>query len=255
MNQSSLPDFARPPVIEVALSVQFEDPLDLGGSDIVSLAEAWPELEPELRPVLPEMDLNPSHHEMPNDDADDLRLWLSGESGSRVVQVQHDRLAVNWARSDPSEEYPRFGTLRDSFIDAWHRLDAATGGELLADICQVLYVNHIGAESGWESVEHTSKILCPWSGTMSDEFLPEPEIAANYLHFHMPDPGQWLDIETGPVRVDDEPKLAMYLAARGMTERYDLDSALDLLDLAHEWIVQGFVSITTPEAHKIWGKK
>ncbi|MCY3862490.1 MAG: TIGR04255 family protein [bacterium] len=251
---SELPDFERPPVIEVALSVQFEESLDIQASGEDVLAAAWPDYDLEMRPVLTTMGLEPGAYDRPDDEAGDRRLWLSNPGGSRVIQVQHDRLAVHWTQEDSEEIYPRFASLREFFVEAWHRLNDAVDDQLVPGICQVLYVNHIGAESGWQGPEDTPEILAPWGGIMSDDFLPEPGIAATYLHFHIPDPGEWLDIQAGPVGVDDRSVLAVYLAARGIAASPDLEGVLEFMDLAHEWIVRGFASFTTPSAHKTWGR-
>ena len=95
MALSELPDFERPPVIEVALSVQFEESLDIQASGEDVLAAAWPDYDLEMRPVLTTMGLEPGAFDRSDDEAGDLRLWLSNPGGSRVVQIQHDRLAVH----------------------------------------------------------------------------------------------------------------------------------------------------------------
>ena len=252
---SELPDFKQPPVIEVALSVQFEESLDIQTVGEDALAAAWPGYDLEMRPVLMTMGLEPGAFDRPDDEAGNLRLWLSNPGGSRVVQVQHDRLAVHWTQDESEEAYPRFASLREFFVEAWHKLDDAFSDQLVPGICQVLYVNHIGTESGWQSAEDTPEILAPWGGIMSDDFLPEPEIAATYLHIHIPDPGEWLDIQAGPVHINETSVLAIYLAARGLAASPHLEGALEFMDLAHEWIVRGFASFTTQSAHKIWGRR
>jgi uncharacterized protein (TIGR04255 family) len=200
------------------------------------------------------MGLQPGVFERSGSESENRRLWLENPAGSRVVQIQHDRLAVHWTKGEPDEGYPRFTSLRESLVDAWNRLDSAFDQQLMPDICQVLYVNHIGAESGWKGVGDTQEILASWRGDVSDDFLPKPVIAATYLHFHMPDPGEWLDIETGPIRIGDESVLAVYVGARGRAGSDCLEGVLQFMDLAHEWIVRGFTSLTTSRAHNVWGR-
>ncbi|WP_419911579.1 TIGR04255 family protein [Candidatus Poriferisodalis sp.] len=256
MSDTELPEYDSPPVVEVALTVQFEDSFDMGEATIDALAGAWPEYALERRAVLRTIGLEPSHIDRPEAGAELERLWMSAKGGQQVVQVQHDRLTVNWKRDSLDETYPRFTWLRKFFLDAWHRLSKITAIDLCPDICQVLYVNHIGAESGWHGISDTSEILASWRGHTSDEFLPEPEIAAAYLHYHIPDPGQWLDIDVGPIRPDENADrvLAMYVSSRGWAATADLDGALAVLDVAHEWIVRGFTSATTAKAHQKWGR-
>ncbi len=182
---------------------------------------------------------------------------MSGEGDTRVVQLQPDRLAVNWKKSDPDEVYPRFANLREFFIESWRRLTAIAKERAYCEpqptICQVLYVNHIGAAQGWKRVDDTPQVLAPWSGSMSDDFLPAPDVAATYQHFHLPEPGRWLDIETGPRKTDDDVcVLAVHLTCRGAAPTPDLEGALNVMDLAHDWIVRGFASVTTSDAHAIW---
>ena len=253
-----LPDFARPPVVEVALATQLAEPLGFDAEDVRGLASAWADDLPDvsLRPVLPSLHTDPDDFEEP-DDAARLRLWMASDSDNRVVQLQPDRLTVNWKKGDPGETYPRFANLREFFVESWRRLTALAEQSKFPEpkptICQVMYVNHIGATHGWTNTDDTSTILAPWSGSRSDDFLPAPYIAATYQHFHLPDPGRWLDVEAGPMRTDDEERvLAIYLTCRGDAATPDLDGALGVMDLAHEWIVRGFTSVTTSEAHAIW---
>lgn len=254
----SLPDFDRPPVVEVALAVQLAEPLGFTADDVTELAGAWADELPDasLRPALPPLDSDRSLHEAV-EDAASLRLWLSGDSDNRVVQLQPDRLSVNWRKGEPDERYPRFANLREFFVESWHRLTAVAAERAYCEprptICEVLYVNHIGAAHGWGGADDTSAILAPWSGSMSDDFLPAPHVAATYQHFHLPDPGRWLDIESGPRKTDDgERVLAIYLTCRGTAATPDLDAALSVVDLAHDWIVRGFASVTTSDAHEVW---
>ncbi len=250
---TGLPEYERPPVVEVALTVQLKESVPI---DVDALAAGWPECELSMRPLLPQMGTRPGVFERPDDESEDGRLWLAAPDGNRVTQIQHDRLAVHWTKGQPDENYPRFSSLRAALVDAWEKLDSVLDDTPIPDICQVLYINHVGAESEWEGPEDTRDILTSWRGETSDDFLPAPVVSAAYLHFHMPEPGKWLDVETGPIRDDnDEPVLAIYLGARGQASSEQLEGALEFMDLAHEWIVRGFTSLTTQKAHDIWRRK
>ncbi len=126
---SDLPDFNRPPLIEVALGVQFE-PLPQMRQGHVGLF--WAEIHdqyPNARDLQP---LDPAGEtldgEMPVftfqiSDAPPLhRAWFISEDQTRLVQVQSDRLIHNW-RQVQAEPYPRFETLYDTFAERFQQFE------------------------------------------------------------------------------------------------------------------------------------
>lgn len=251
MSDTGYPTFERPPVVEVGLVAQFAEPLAWGHED--TLAAAWPRFRRETRPVLSRLDLLPYNVGDVAEGAAEQRLWLENATGSRVVQMQPDRLMANWSDDDPDEEYPRYEHIRGFFIDAWERMENVVAAPLQPDICEVFYLNYITPKNGWRGYEDTAAVVAPWGGDMSNNFLGTPQFTATTLHFHLPDPCQWLNIEIGPIEVDDQQLLVIYLGARGLAATPDLQGALAVFDVAHEWIVKGFVSVTTEQAHDEWG--
>lgn len=259
---SSRPDYRHPPVTEVALAVQFAEPLPLGPAGIEPMAEVWADILPvsSKRDALPPMNPYVGTEDGAAASAPTERLWLTDDVGNRVVQFQSDRLTVNWQKGDPSDEYPRFEAIREFFVDAWRRLGARVEADGLAapepDVCDVMYVNRLGAAQGWSGHSDTAALLSPWSGSHSDDFLPEPEMTAIYLHYHLPTFG-WLNVEAWDAVDEDENELlALYLQSRGRLPEEDgnLDGALRFMEVARDWIVRGFTSVTTARGHEIWGR-
>lgn len=243
-----LPHFRRPPVTEVALTVQLEDAIGFRLLDLASIANAWAEDLPDAseRSHLPRF-YGHEDVEMP----DTPRLWLQSDSGDRVIQLQQDRIAVNWAKADTGDEYPRYETIRAFLVDAWRRLEVIVGDLGLAmplpDICRLRYVNELRASQGWMSESDTGNLIAPWKLAMSDDFLPVT--AGLIMHFHLPDNRGMLDIHGWH---SEEDMFALMLESEVWPSTPDLDGVLDSMDLAHEWIVRGFTSATTPEAHSLW---
>ena len=108
--RAPLPDFARPPVIEVALDVQFEPLAKLRTPELarfwMSLRERFPRAEEQV--ALPPMNIEPIEGgpEQPLQLQLQLlraptvdRWWLLNEAASELVQVQQDRFIVNWRRA------------------------------------------------------------------------------------------------------------------------------------------------------------
>ena len=247
---TSLAHFRLPPVTEVSLTVQLDDAIGFRLLDLAPIANAWAEDLPDAseRPHLPRF-YGYEDVEMP----DTPRLWLQNVSGDRVLQLQQDRIAVNWAKAATGDEYPRYTTIRAFLVDAWHRLEAIVDDLGLAMplpvTCRVRYANELGASQGWMSESDTVNLIAPWKLAVSDDFLPVP--GGLIMHFHLPEHRGSLDIHGWHA---DEDLFALVLECDVWPSPPDLDGVLDGMDLAHEWIVRGFTSATTPEAHSLWGR-
>ena len=116
-------------------------------------------------------------------------------------------------------------------------------------------MNPIETGDLWPQAGDLSHLLAPWSGIGSDDFLPTPDEVRVATRYTLPDPGGWLAIETGPGinRFTGDEVLMLQLSARGRPADETFEGALAFLDLGHDWIVNGFKSITTTEAHERWG--
>ncbi len=107
------------------------------------------------------------------------RLWLMNEEGSHLLQLQQDRLVVNRRKLPSDTPCLRYRPIREFLVEAWEGLAGvlASLGHAFPEpsICEVQYVNHLDERSGWGSAGDTSAVIAPWSGSMSDGFLPPPE--------------------------------------------------------------------------------
>ena len=264
-DSGDLPDYDQPPVVEVALAIQFQSAIGYRSLDLAKFAERWSDELPKVleKPLLAPMPVDfdsPGIELKVSEETETPRLWLMDEAESRLVQLQQDRLVVNWRKRPRDAPYPRYVSNRGFLVKAWERL-----AEVLHDlgrtvpeplICEVQYVNHLDEHSGWRSAGDTPAVIAPWDGTMSDGFLPPPRDAGLSMLFELPDERGWLAVDgrSGQLR-SGRKAMTLNLIARGRAASPDLEGALDFMDLAHEWIVRGFTSITTSEAHKRWRRK
>ena len=46
------------------------------------------------------------------------RLWLMNEQGSQLLQLQQDRLVVNWRRLPSDIPYPHYESIREFLVEA-----------------------------------------------------------------------------------------------------------------------------------------
>ena len=124
-----LPEYGLPPVVEVALAIQLEGSIGFRSLDLATIVARWADQLPDVqeRAPLPMMGPGPEDAEVTLEVIDETqtpRLWLQNEAGNRVLQLQQDRVVVNWQKGGTDDPYPRYASIRESLVEAWGRLMA-----------------------------------------------------------------------------------------------------------------------------------
>ncbi len=274
MSDSPGPNFQNPPVAEVALGVYFIAPLGVRAAQMGHLWDRWRDRypktddQPPLPPVVPETFPSPpmAMSIQLTGGFPGLRVRYLSESGDRVVQVQQDRLVLNWRRTPGSEEYPRYRRLRPELETALKEFEIFLHDEglVLPPVSQaeVTYVNPIPMAALGEQRD-LGRLIAPWSGENSDAFLPMPEDARIDLRYPIPHPttGEPVGrlyvqgapaVHQPPGVTEAEQVYMLQLFARGRPLGTDLQGAVAFLDLGHDWVVNGFTSLTTRRMHDEW---
>ncbi len=274
--ETPLPDFSDPPVAEVALSVQFDT---LGALHAPQLGLLWQEFRdrfpvteehPPLEPVTERFGVLPTRKgtvrvEMLKGPPAP-RCWFLNRDGTELIQVQQDRFVRNWRKVGDETTYPRYEKhLRSSFESDLKCFEAFLQREQIGDLkpnqCEVTYVNHIAADRGWKDHGELGAVVTVFERSFSDGFLDVPEDAGLRLRFMMSDQDGkpigrlHIAIDPGYRSRDNQPLLSMNLTARGAPCGDGIDGVMSFLDVGRQWVVRGFASITTPEMHKLWGRK
>jgi uncharacterized protein (TIGR04255 family) len=265
-----LPDFAQPPVVEVALGVQF-DPL--ARLDAPWIARFWLE---EIRDRFPDwteaialppatewFGIPASPHVMFRFGQGPManRAVFQDASKTGLLQLQQDRLVRNWRKVGTGDSYPRYETIRSSFADEISRfrrfLSKYDLGDLVPNQCEVTYVNHIPVTDAKE-LGQVGTLLAPWSGQFSDGWLGAPETVEISSHHRIVVegiPSGRLHIELVPGYRGSEAVFALTLTARGRPAGATDDDVLAFLEIGHEQIVRGFASVTSSAMHAKWGRR
>ncbi|MEX2151715.1 MAG: TIGR04255 family protein [Gemmatimonadaceae bacterium] len=268
-----LPEYEKPPVVEVACSIQFEPINELHAGRLGLL---WGEYEDRYPRVEQQPPLSPIREKFESKTRIGFsfegafpmfpmpRLWFLNTDGTRLIQVQRDHFIVNWRKLDTQAEYPRYQSIRDTLVEEFGRFrDFLKDEELaLTPIVQteLTYVNHIDARQTDASRKPLSQIVRIWTGETPDGKLPQFEEASFNARYLMRDGDQ----PTGRLHINLEPQLyvrdnapvyALTLIARGAPASSELEGALAFLDKGHEAIVEGFTAITTDEMHAVWGRQ
>ncbi len=272
---SKLPSFAAPPVVEVALGVQFEPLERLRSLDMLSLRDSYKGKFPKVQehPPLPSVieDFGPprafrleARLEM-TDLPPVPRYWFLTETESELIQIQQDRFVHNWRKIGTGDDYPRYeriaATFQDEFLQFHEFVDRGEFGPLVPSQCEVTYINHIESGVGWDRLGELGEILTVWRSQYSDPFLSEAEnVVLSWSHVIPSEsgaPAGRLRIMAEPAQriSDGQPAYRLTLTARGHPFGNDMTGIRSFLDLGREWVVRGFASITTPKMHQIWERQ
>lgn len=269
-----LPEFENPPVVEVALSVQFEA---LAGLRTPQLGLLWQEFRnrfpiteehPPLDAVLERFGIPPT----PNIARFQMltsppvpRCWFLNREGTELVQVQQDRFVHNWRKVGDTDTYPRYDHVKSTFENELRCFDKFLAhhqiGELNPNQCEITYVNHITSGEGSKHHGQLGDVFTFFAPRYTDEFRPIPEDGRFSLRYVIPygpgEPAGRLHVAVEPAyrSADDVPMFALTLTARGRPLADGVPGVLGFLDVGREWIVRTFASITTPQMHTIWRRK
>ena len=189
-----------------------------------------------------------------------VRQLFLDDSGNHLVQVQQDRLIVNWRSGDSAAEYPRYGYIRDMFERRFNDLAAFVADEQLGVLeimqTELTYINVI--ETSRENLGRADQFIAGWSGTPRHH-LGEPEQTRATLVFQVPGVGhppvRFYAEVTPAQRPNGELVLFFTLVLRGNPGGGSLAESLKFLDEAHEHIVRSFAELTKESMHEVWGRR
>ena len=262
---SSNHHFGSPPVYETALTVQFEElrefrTIHFGQfysriSEDFPIAEDKPRAEP-IREMFPKIFGSPQIHIIPKKHGPERVWYRDRRDGSFLLQLQPDRISLNWRKISDSEHYPSFAENGPLFLDAYRKFQDFCGnhdlGKLEPNLSEVVYVNRILPEQGESAIESFGRIFTGLEWKHSEDFLPQPEIASFNRVYEIGEQEGRFYAEAG---IAKHPELGEFVQLN-ITARILIDSeerVVASLQKAHDWVVNGFVSLTTPDSQfKRW---
>lgn len=267
----TLPTFRNPPVNEVVLSVQF-DPLAAlqihhfglwtAYRDWFPSVQSHPPIERAVETFQREQPSRPSiSFELVNSFPTPRVMFLT-QSGNDILQLQRDRFVVNWRRLKPEDSYPRYPAIRTRFETEFaifeRFVESEKLGRIVANQCEVTYINQIQSGVAWDKHAQVGKVLNIMAPEFKEEGLPIPEqfrFAAQYLMGPQSAPTGRLHLDFVPAfrAADRKATFMMSLTARGKPMGDGFQGVLQFFDEARANIVRGFRSLTTPEMHREWG--
>lgn len=260
MAEASRPSFDNPPVVEVVCAIEF---LTLGGMQAPHFGLFWSSIKDRFPRCVSAIPLG-----TPQPDGSFLvdlgqfpplpRLQFHSESGDALVQMQTDRFIFNWKRVDAQAPYPRFPNVLQQFQELFARFTEFCAVEKIGEIqptqLEVTYVNHIPVGVGWESFAEVGRVLPDVAWRTDARYLPSAAGFTWRTRFNMD--GGALHVTAQSATRTTEPAgqlLRLDLTARGSCAGKSLDDVWVLFAKANEWIVKGFIDVTSPEMQQtIW---
>jgi uncharacterized protein (TIGR04255 family) len=260
-------DFDRPPVAEVALAVQFAEPVT---DEATTLGRFWPkiqsrfpvvETQPALPPIAEDFSAAPQPQVMFQmlSGPPSPRYWLQTDDRTGLFQVQPDRIAYNWRKEPGDVPYPRYPQLRAEFFELYETFRetcAAQGNDPVPTWCEITYINPIEIPAGNESGDlgvllrriHSFDLLA--LGAPEDATFNE-----RYVLSRDGNPYGRLSVSaTHAVRIQDHAKIVVLtLTARGLANPMTTEGVAAFLDEGRTLIVTGFKDMTTETMHREWG--
>jgi uncharacterized protein (TIGR04255 family) len=190
------------------------------------------------------------------------RVWFVSDDKDLIVQFQRDRFNCNWRKHTQDrvleKPYPRYDSVKKEFYDCISKLEQCLGELGIAPInpqrLEVIYVNIVPLDDigGVENIGHVLKDLVWQSG---HEVLKTPQKIGGSWQFKIRDINALLDVRanTTTLTFTGQEVVRIELMVRGQAPHKNIADCDSWFEGAHSAIVNGFVDITTPEAHKKWG--
>lgn len=264
-------DYPNPPVVEVALSVQFDRLAQLDAARIglywstvrnrFRFAEQHPPL-PQVQEAFGMPDALPRALRIELSEAVPTpRFWLLNGDGSQLVQIQDDRFSHNWRKN--VNPYPHYEIVRAAFIEELGLFDGFLRSEHLGPMvpnqCEVTYINHVVVPSEGNQAD-LSALLTIWTSSLNTSPPAVPEDAFLHLRYRIADaagdPIGRLHIDVQPAFTPEDRRSiwVLSLTARGRPPQPTIDGVVTFLNLGREHILKTFIGITSPDMQAQWEK-
>ncbi|ANH68774.1 hypothetical protein ABE85_16490 [Mitsuaria sp. 7] len=183
---------------------------------------------------------------------------MSSADGASLVQLQPDRLYVNWRKMEDSQEYPRFEAVRDRYLRIREQfnlfLKELSGDELSPAGYELTYTNPFLSANGWRSFADLPNFFKPWAWDKAD-FGSAPKSLRLNVEMELPGDCGKLVLNISPAirKVTNEPAMRVDLTAQAEATVAARTSLAEWAETAHVAIVETFVKISTAEKLAEWG--
>jgi uncharacterized protein (TIGR04255 family) len=248
------PAFHEPPVIEVALGVSYKPFMRF---TLAHFGIFWQ----RIRSAYSKVDFKPPTLPLPQHLGDQepflpVRAWFMEESEVRLVQLQSDRLLLNWRKLSPGDSYPRFDNLKPEFERLWSLLASFKDEEALGPIeaprCEVTYVNRVSL-APTEGGPPRLNVFFPLLAADRPSIVKGASFVAFAETVVVPPDQAQLNMTLNAVPGQGgNPGLQFQISASGDCTTATWRDVSARLDTLHRLAVTAFVEGTTEPLHRQW---
>jgi len=260
MSATKLPKFKKPPVVEAFCGISFQE---LYGLHAPQLGELWN----AIRRDYPKIDTQPPIAPAPPPNSSQqiifqigaptqFRTWFMNDDNSILLQIQRDRLILNWRKSDDSSIYPSYTVLRRRFEKALNTFSTFIGkqniGTLQLTGIEFGYVNLITLPRELTSIENFNEVFPILIFDKKSGILQSLSALNFQARFELPEKGQLhASIFSAQKPTDGSPALRFDLVSRWFSPQMLQSDMLPWLDMAHEMTVKTFVFLTSRQMQEV----
>lgn len=261
----ALPEYDKPPVVEVVCGVKFEtlEPFSLPHFGLLwqQFRAEYPEFKQVAPLVIPVEGEGGSEVEFAVPPLP--RLWFISADQNALIQVQRDYFLHNWKKVRDTDDYPRYSAVLQMFKQRLATFEAFLVEQALPAInplqYEMTYVNHLARGEGWNNPRDLGGVFPELSWrNVSGRFLAEPEGVHYRTSFQLPHKAGRLHVAIRSAQrlSDQQPIVAFELTARGIGQDRSREAMWQWLDMAREWIVRAFADLTSEHVQKdLWRRR
>ncbi len=241
--------FLRPPVAEVSVGVVFSPRPDLL---IGHIGDFWSVIR-DRYPRTEHAQLVLGEGEAPVQDRFGNwlpRVWFLSEDNCMLVQVQQDRIYVNW-RANGEQTYPRFPAVKSEFDRVWSlfvgRVAELTGAPPLPSRIEVSYTNFIWSGEAVRSTADLSRVLKDFHWAEDHKYLSPPSGIALNMTFPLHSGAGNLRVRTATAERASDRAKGLHLELQVVAAPNAGQSIDELIEEGHQTIIRAFEDLTTAE--------
>jgi len=247
--------FKKPPVGEVSFGLWFQP---LPAFKTAHYGAYWDLIRkdyPECEDKPPVLDANPLGFRQVGDWFPPPRVWYLHRDRNLLIQLQPNRIWLNWRRISDGDEYPRFEALLPVFRATVQQfaefLRANNVGSVLPHGGELSYVNQFPPGDQSQPYSDIGEVLKDVSWSAGHKVLPNPDGIAWRAEFTVDGDRLSVDLKTGK-RSDTQQNLHVLeiRAFTGTSSTFDIDS---WFPKANTLVVGAFCDLTTERAQReLW---
>jgi uncharacterized protein (TIGR04255 family) len=247
----------------VSIGIQFEPLERLRIPHYGSLWERLRKDYPTIEHAAPIVNKDNSYNLDSNTGLPLPRVWFINQTETRLIQIQANRINFNWRIRDSADSYPRYPEIASNFFKNLDLLEKFLVdydiGLIQPKLAELTYINIFEPGKEWNSAKDTAKIFNDFQWAKNENrFLPEPQDINWTTTFPLPENKGKLSAKVNNAKrvSDDKTVLQLEMTASNNIDNYERKSIESWFELAHEWIVKGFVDLTKSEVQeKYWGRE